>query len=509
MAVLDFIHSAVDIRQVILALVSLATVKILGDAVYQIYFSPLSKVPGPWYMAVSPFYFVYKTVRGNSIFAWKKLHSQYGPCVRVAPNSVILADPESISKVHSPSDIFKKSSWYSNSTNFESLATIRDPEKFKYRRKAFGAAFSNSNLTLLEPPIRKHIEVCFKTIGERMKTQKVVDVKPWIYWVSADIAGEFCFGESFGMVKTEKDNPLIQNTINFVTVMGIQAQVPGFRIISWLLSYIPHPSLEWFCGAEGGLFEYSLMALKNLQKQLQNSKDENLRPTLFSNLLNNINNPEAKYRLPIKDLKDEATVFIVAATDSTSVTAIYVTWSLFRNPDMKQKIITELESVGWTPGDCEDKFTDEMLTELPYLKCFLKEIMRVYAPIQIGIPRLVPDNGRVVGQHFLPGGTECLTQIYTLHRDPELFPDPMAFKPERWINGTKDMDNAIAAFGGTSRICPGRHLAMMELRLMVAMMLKYLHNVELADSATDDSMDFAELFMLHPKANKLELQLRS
>ncbi|KAF3143958.1 hypothetical protein TWF594_005024 [Orbilia oligospora] len=55
-------------------------------------------------------------------------------------------------------------------------------------------------------------------------------------------------------------------------------------------------------------------------------------------------------------------------------------------------------------------------------------------------------------------------------------------------------------------ICPGRHLAMMGLRLSVAMMLKYWGNAELADSCTNESMEIMERFLIHPKGNKLEIQ---
>ncbi|KAF3319528.1 hypothetical protein TWF173_000152 [Orbilia oligospora] len=186
--------------------------------------------------------------------------------------------------------------------------------------------------------------------------------------------------------------------------------------------------------------------------------------------------------------------------------ATFLTWNLFKNADIRQKVIVELKEIGWTQGDGDDEITDEKLHTLPYLRSLLQETLRLYAPAQIGLPRVVPENGRHLGPHFLPAGTECLVPAYTLHRDPNIFDEPFTFKPERWLNATREMESVILAFGGASRICPGQHLAMMELRLSVAMMLKYWGNAELADSCTDESMEIVERFLIHPKGNKLEMQ---
>ncbi|TGJ67746.1 hypothetical protein EYR41_006857 [Orbilia oligospora] len=180
--------------------------------------------------------------------------------------------------------------------------------------------------------------------------------------------------------------------------------------------------------------------------------------------------------------------------------------NLFRNADIRQKVIVELKEIGWTQGDGDDEITDEKLQTLPYLGYLLQETLPLYTPAHIGFSRVVPENGRYLGPHFFPAETECLLPVYTLHRDPDIFYEPSTFKPERWLNATREMESVIMAFGGASRVCPGRHLAMMELRLSVAMMLKYWGNAELADSCTDESMEIMERFLIHPKGNKLETQ---
>ncbi|KAF3212415.1 hypothetical protein TWF106_009785 [Orbilia oligospora] len=80
------------------------------------------------------------------------------------------------------------------------------------------------------------------------------------------------------------------------------------------------------------------------------------------------------------------------------------------------------------------------------------------------------------------------------------------FKPERWENPTKAMETALMPFGGLSRLCPAKNLAMMKLRLIAAKVVKECGDMTPADSCTDESLGFEELTALLPKTHKCEFQ---
>lgn len=100
----------------------------------------------------------------------------------------------------------------------------------------------------------------------------------------------------------------------------MQAHIPYFKYISRFLSFIPHPTIQWFCGAEDQLSGYGTKALADLIREVQDCKDGNPRPSLFSTLLDDIDNPSAKYRLNMTDLRNELTVFIIVRTDTVTIT---------------------------------------------------------------------------------------------------------------------------------------------------------------------------------------------
>jgi hypothetical protein len=76
-------------------------------------------------------------------------------------------------------------------------------------------------------------------------------------------------------------------------------------------------------------------------------------------------------------------------------------------------------------------------------------------------------------QIHIPAGTLVSLQIYTLHFNAAVFPDPFAFKPERWLNKpTPEMQRDFIPFGLGPRQCIARNLATQELFLAVRAMAR-------------------------------------
>ncbi|CAI7635291.1 unnamed protein product [Penicillium glandicola] len=87
------------------------------------------------------------------------------------------------------------------------------------------------------------------------------------------------------------------------------------------------------------------------------------------------------------------------------------------------------------------------------------------------MPRVVPPQGESYDGKFIPGGTIVTIAPYTIQRDPILFPEPTVFKPERWlVDNTSELERALIAFSSGSRMCPGIHLAYLEMHMTLAML---------------------------------------
>lgn len=90
---------------------SILVLYIIIRAIYQLYFSPLSVLPGPWYAAINDFWLISHAARLDKCTAVQDLFDSYGPIVRVGPNKIIFRDYNTMKNIYSVQK-FDKSQWY-------------------------------------------------------------------------------------------------------------------------------------------------------------------------------------------------------------------------------------------------------------------------------------------------------------------------------------------------------------------------------------------------------------
>ncbi|KAK3149274.1 hypothetical protein QOZ80_3AG0215200 [Eleusine coracana subsp. coracana] len=160
-----------------------------------------------------------------------------------------------------------------------------------------------------------------------------------------------------------------------------------------------------------------------------------------------------------------ATMFS-AGTETTATTAEWAMALLLNHPEVIKKAQAEIDaSVGTSrligPDD---------LPHLSYLHCILSETFRLYPAAPMHVPHeSIADC--TVGGHRVPAGTMLLVNTYALQRDPTIWPDPEAFKPERFEDG-KPEGSFMIPFGMGRRSCPGETLATRALGLVLGTMIQ-------------------------------------
>ncbi|OOQ87914.1 benzoate 4-monooxygenase cytochrome P450 [Penicillium brasilianum] len=177
-------------------------------------------------------------------------------------------------------------------------------------------------------------------------------------------------------------------------------------------------------------------------------------------------------RLDGLDMASELADHFLAGIDTTSDTLMFTIWALSRGENRKyqEKLIDEVSKI--SEIDCNDDGnpTAEAVDKLPYLDAVIKETLRLYAPLPASEPRSLPAHTTIDG-YTIPAGTVVSMSPYTLHRNPEVFPEPLKFKPERWLGETGDlteMKKWFWAFSSGGRMCIGLHLAMAEMTTLLA-----------------------------------------
>jgi len=183
-----------------------------------------------------------------------------------------------------------------------------------------------------------------------------------------------------------------------------------------------------------------------------------------------------------EELTAEALTLLIAGSDTTSNSTCAIIYHLARNPEVQRKLHQELdEQLGM-----EDELvcTSNQLKNLPYLEACVYEGLRIHSTSALGLPRVAPEGGltiigstQVEGEHYFPEGTVLSVPSFTIHRDPKVWGDDVeAYRPERWISDEKRdkalMMRTFNPFSVGPRACVGRNLAMLELQIIVASMLR-------------------------------------
>ncbi|XP_016998141.2 probable cytochrome P450 4d21 [Drosophila takahashii] len=172
-----------------------------------------------------------------------------------------------------------------------------------------------------------------------------------------------------------------------------------------------------------------------------------------------------------KDIREEVNVFIFAGDDTTTSGVSHALRVISRHPKVQQCIYEELLSV--LGPDPNSPVTQSLLLDLKYLECVIKETMRLYPPVPI-VGRYIPEDLRV-GDKTIPGDTSVLLMPYYVFRDPKYFPDPLVFRPERWLNGKEASlpTYAYIPFSSGPKNCIGKKFAYLQIKTLISKVIRH------------------------------------
>ena len=188
--------------------------------------------------------------------------------------------------------------------------------------------------------------------------------------------------------------------------------------------------------------------------------------------------------------------FLNAGTDTTSTALEWIMANLVNYPDIQERLVEEIRGV---MADREEKeVKEEDLEKMPYLKAVILEGLRRHPPLHYVAPHRVTKDV-VLNGYLVPTSASINFLVAETGRDPTAWDDPMAFKPERFmdnseenggttfdITGSKEIK--MMPFGAGRRMCPGYGLAMLHLEYFVA---NFVWNFEWK-AVSGDEVDMSE-----------------
>ena len=180
--------------------------------------------------------------------------------------------------------------------------------------------------------------------------------------------------------------------------------------------------------------------------------------------------PEYKGRRDFSDLEMAMVVFsfLFASQDAMSSGLIYGFQHLGDHPEVLAKVREEQERV--RAGNFERPITLEMLDDMPYLRAVVKESLRVKPPVTM-VPYKTTKAFPISEDYTVPANSMVIPSFYNSLHDPEVFPQPDEFLPERWLdpNGSANQHpRNYLVFGSGPHKCIGLEYAMMNIAIVLA-----------------------------------------
>ncbi|KAF2906011.1 hypothetical protein ILUMI_00164 [Ignelater luminosus] len=260
---------------------------------------------------------------------------------------------------------------------------------------------------------------------------------------------------------------------------------------------------------------FSLQVIKekrlDYQKKLAESKEEHQsfyeegsvkRKTFLDQLIESSDKTGAN--LTDVELRDEVDTFMIAGSDTTASIVSFALVMLAMFPEMQDKVYEEVSEV--LGSDKPVEWTD--LGKFVYLERVLKETLRLF-PVGIGVARSVSKELELDG-YILPAGSTAVVITLALHRDPEVWPDPLRFDPDRFLpeEVSKRHPYSWIPFSGGPRNCIGPKYAMMAMKALTATVVRQYKLSTTYKKVEDIKLQF-DVAIRPVHGYKISMELRS
>ncbi|RFU30275.1 hypothetical protein B7463_g6068, partial [Scytalidium lignicola] len=460
----------------------------------------LRKYPAPSMLAAMTPLWLMKTNSGEKrSYVVHEQHQTLGDVIRVGPNTLYFNDPQAVNDIYGHKAISKiaKDSFYDRlAGDFHDIVQERDRGEHARKRKYLSNAFALANVVDMESVIRANLQNLLNRIDTFIDSTSKVDgstvekfnIRQWLNYFTLDVIGDMAFGLPMGFLEAGSDTKTAEDQsgkkyqvssttkalhrgVRYSITLG---QVASHRLNKLLKSLARCSMLLYSSTGAKDSDDFENISLHQLRNRLSKGPPARTSGDFIGKILAD---KEGNDRvLPLGEMVAEAVVMMNAGSDTTAAALTNTIYFLLSNPQCANELRMELENV--IPANHDGGIVEyAYVRSLPYLRACIDESLRLRPPITYPLPRLIyAPEGAIVAGHHLKQGTVVAVPPYTMHRNPRLYKDPDVYDPQRWFDPeqTSNLKAYNIPFSTGSRACIGRHIAVVELQILVpTLMLRY------------------------------------
>ncbi|XP_004238201.2 cytochrome P450 CYP82D47 [Solanum lycopersicum] len=327
-----------------------------------------------------------------------------------------------------------------------------------------------------------------------------MEMKEWIGDLFMNTMGKILFGKGRRSNEDEGINKAHKAIRRFFELLGVFVVADFLPYLRWLDIGGHEKAMKEVSKEMDSVVEEWLTEHKTKRRIIKSGEEEDFMDVMLS-VCEDRDLPGVDADTAIKAT---CMALLSAGTDTTMVTLTWILSLLLNNYQSLQKAQDELDAhVG------KNRWVQESdIKNLVYLQAIVKEVLRLYPAGPLSLPHESMEDCTISG-YDIPKGTRLLVNIWKIQRDPNIWPNPHEFKPERFLSTHKDVDVKgnhfeLMPFGSGRRMCPGISLALQVLPFVIAMLLQGFDMKRLSDEPIDMSESFGLTVL---KASPLEVLL--
>lgn len=494
----------------IFAVVSLLLYRYL---IHPFFLSPISKIPNAYKTSpILPVQFWSRQQASPNTRAIFAAHQKHGPVLRIGPNEISCVTPAALRTVYTRG--FDKERFYEDVfTNYgiPPMFAKLQSKPHSVQKRLISNVYSKSVVQtspdmekLSNVLIRDRMLPIIQAVAENGQELDVFDN-------GQAIAMDFITAYLFGLA----------NGTDFMNNIDYRHQ--------WLKDYEIFRNLPPHQRQNGNIEKRCLELCEATKRSLQQRNHQGVdsrtdtEPVVFARLLHGLSentnedkpDPQHAMRATASEMLDH----LIAGHETSAITLTYLMHELSKQPELQARLRNELLTldppITFPPSSTTDAPNNlpspRSIDALPFLDSILHETLRLYAAGPAAQPRVtphVPGGTTIEGYPNIPGGVVVSANAYTLHRNADVFPEPEAWLPERWLDeqlGKKEeMKRWFWAFGSGGRMCIGSNFSMQEMKLVIAA----IYTNYVTEIVDDEGLEQVDAYIARPKGEKLILRFK-
>ncbi|KAI0126680.1 cytochrome P450 monooxygenase [Xylariales sp. AK1849] len=469
----DHVSEGYDITMILRTVAFLVVSWQIWHWLYNLYFHPCARYPGPFLCRMSILPNLYYAWMGTKHLKADKFHKKYGNVVRLEPGFLSIISPSAVQDIYGTGSQFQKGTFYSRGPKekqvLTNLATAVDKKVHARKRRIMSHAFSEAAIRSYETTILEKVQLfCTRISDPTTFGGEYKNMSRWFSYLTYDIMGKLTFGHEYNMLTSDNDHfiqPLIDTFQHSQVVLGV---------VPWVERWGLAPLL--FVNIISAVTKFRRYVDTQVNHRIAEEKAGRGPLDIFKLLLGYEDKMTGE-KMDFKELSDEAVVLIIAASDTTGTALSGLSFYLARYPGCYDKLQREIRN---SFSSVDEIVGGRKLLECKYLRACVEEALRMAPGVPGYMIRESPRAATIDG-NLIPADTQVGVPGWTMHRDPEIYPEPQIFKPERWMAESEAELRLLRSvhfpFSYGPRGCIGKNLAYSTIYLVMAR-IAFLFEIE-------------------------------